>query len=447
MNSNVAPVDARLVFRVYAIAAWVAGGLLYAWGGLLFRVPLAGLPLFSDWMVPRIVGAVLVGIGFLTFAVARTLDEDGRRRALGWWAIGHAAMLLGVGLQLFVFVGPNDLGWGGAGILGWLAAVTYLFADFWYTADGIPWGGLQVHDSVLEELRRPTVGRLRSTYEEKIREAASQEERHRLARDLHDSIKQQIFVMHTAAATAQARFDADPAGSRAAIDQVRDSAREAMAEMEAMLDQLRAAPLENNGLVEALKKQCEALRFRTGADVQLSVGELPPSETLPVGAQQVIFRVAQEALANVGRHARATRVTVTLESSPISVQLRVDDDGIGFDPEQHAAGMGLGNMRSRVDAVGGRVAITSEPGKGTLVRVSIPHAPVDSVNPAMCRRRALLWNGATAAATALLLGGFSRDHDRVFLALNGAFLLILYSQSIRVTAAYVRARKSAAKSA
>jgi signal transduction histidine kinase len=158
---------------------------------------------------------------------------------------------------------------------------------------------------------RPSAERLRSTYEDRIREAASQEERNRLARDLHDSIKQQIYAMQTAAATAQARFDGDPAGAKEALERLRESGREAMAEMEAMLDSLRASPLENTGLVEALKKQCEALQFRTGAQVDFELGTLPPSETPAPAAQHALFRVAQEALANVGRHTRAARRTST----------------------------------------------------------------------------------------------------------------------------------------
>jgi len=243
--SDSTPVNTRLVFRVYAVSAWVAGSFFYGWGRGLFVQPLVGLPQGSEYMVARLAGSALLGVGFLATAVAGTDDDDARRRALGWWAVGHAVVFAAVLLQVWAFFGLGDVGWGGSLALGWLAAGAFLFSELWFNAEGIPWGGLQKHDSILDEVRRPSVRGLRSTYEEKIREAASQEERHRLARDLHDSIKQQIFVMHTAAATAQARFDTDPAGSKAAIEQVRNSAREAMAEMEAMLDQLRAAPLED----------------------------------------------------------------------------------------------------------------------------------------------------------------------------------------------------------
>jgi signal transduction histidine kinase len=442
-DANTAPVNTRLVFKVYAIVAWVAGGFLYSWGRGLFVVPLTGLPPSSEFMVPRIAGAVLLGVGFLAIATARTLDDDGRRMALGWWSLGHGVVFVGVGLQLWAFVGSDRVGWGAVLALGWLFGGCFLFSDLWMTADGIPWGGLGLRSSpsVLTELRRPADRRLRSTYEEKIREAASQEERHRLARDLHVSIKQQIFVMHTAAATAQARLESDPSGASEAIDQVRKSAREAMAEMEAMLDQLRASPLENTGLVEALKKQCEALGFRTGAEVTFTLGELPPSEALPVGAQQALFRVAQEALANVGRHARAHRVTVTLDSTPLSVQLRVEDDGVGFDREQPATGMGIGNMEARVAGLGGTLAVTTKPGSGTLVRASVPHAATQRPAVSIYRRRALLW-GSLVFVQALFTAWVATQGERAQTALSGSFVIVLGVEFVRVTFDYARARRA-----
>jgi signal transduction histidine kinase len=240
--------------------------------------------------------------------------------------------------------------------------------------------------------------RLRSEYEHQIREAAKQEERNRLARDLHDSIKQEIFVIQTAAATIQARFDGDPAGARQALDQVRASARQAMTEMEVMLDQLRAVPLENASLIDALKQHCEALGFRTGARVDFKFGNLPPSDALPPGGHEVILRVAQEALANIGRHARASNVLVSLDSSQGRVELRIRDDGAGFDPNQSRRGHGLENMRTRASEFGGQFELASKPGGGTTVTFSIPHGT--SVEPGVYRRKAI---GAAVVLVGLVL--------------------------------------------
>src|SRR5215218_4994171 len=189
---------------------------------------------------------------------------------------------------------------------------------------------------------KPTIGRLRSEYEQQIRAAARQEERARLARDLHDAVKQQLFAIQTAAATVQARFDADPAGARLALEQVRSAAREAMTEMEAMLDQLQAAPIENAGLVAFLRKQCEALGFQTGAKVTFTVGTLPAETAVDPPVRQTMARVAQEALSNVARHARASNVSVSLGTSDGRLVLIVKDDGSGFVTEQEPRRMGMG---------------------------------------------------------------------------------------------------------
>ena len=213
---------------------------------------------------------------------------------------------------------------------GLILAVTVFWCAY-ATADEVPWGRLASdHQSLFGDPRELPTPELRSTYEEQIRAAAAQEERNRLARDLHDSIKQQIFVIQTAAATAQARSGADPNGAARALEQVRSSAREAMVEMEVMLDQLRAAPLGNTGLVEALKKLCEAVKYRSGSGGHhLKHGELPSHEAFPPGSQDALFRIAQEALSNAARHARASRIEVSLEASAVSLQLRVNDDGRG----------------------------------------------------------------------------------------------------------------------
>lgn len=221
---------------------------------------------------------------------------------------------------------------------------------------------------------------------QQVRDAAAQEERNRLARDLHDSIKQQIFSMSVSAAAASARWDHDLEGARAALADVRHNAQAAMVEMNAMLQQLRPAPLENVGLIEALREQCEALAYRTGAQVSTEFGPLPPEDWLPLGAQTSIFRIAQEALANVARHARATRVKLRLDlegdENEAMLVLTIADDGQGFDPRSPHSGMGLKNMRERAQALGGRLTEDSTPGEGTLIQARIPLLQTEREAPA-----------------------------------------------------------------
>lgn len=205
-----------------------------------------------------------------------------------------------------------------------------------------------------------------------VREEGAQEERNRLARELHDSIKQQIFSVQLGAATAQARWETDPEGAWTAVGEIRRSAQEAMVEMNALLMQLRPRALASLGLVEALREQCEALRYRTGAEVSLELGEPVPDDRLPAGAQETIFRIAQEALSNVARHARARRVLVHLGLRGETACLQVEDDGQGFSPEAQSAGMGLRNLEERTEALRGHLEISSGPGKGTRIQVRVP---------------------------------------------------------------------------
>jgi two-component sensor histidine kinase len=294
-----------------------------------------------------------------------------RRRAFGWFVAAHF-LVLAILLSERVSVWPSGLAdW----ITGGWALATFVLFYSWSTAFGDPsWWRPQ--STTLFGSTPPFGARqLRTAYEQSIRQAAAQEERNRLARDLHDSIKQQIFAIQTAAAAAEQRLEGDAAGARTALDTVRGSAREAMTEMDAMTEQLKAAPLENAGLVSALQRQCDAFRFRTGVDVDLTIGTLPRNEQVMPGTQQAIFRVAQEALSNVARHARATRVLVRLDAVAGSVSLVVQDNGTGYQASR-TAGAGLSNMRTRAEELGGLFTIGPATAGGTTVRFAVPYQDI-----------------------------------------------------------------------
>ena len=358
-----------LVFWVYATLAWAGGFTLCAWGPMWLGTDLPGLP-FGKAALVRLAGAAIMAAGCFAAAMAQVADEDERRHGMLWFGIAHSI------LWMTAFIQQQAI-WNSPladQALFLLLILTFGFLFFCQLDRSAVRArleqevGLQTLFGVSRLVRQSGASRR----EREIREAASREERNRLARDLHDSIKQQLFAIQTAAATAQTRFEPDPDGARGAIAQVRTSAREAMTEMEVLLDQLRAAPLENVGLVEALKRQCEAVGFRTGAKVEFTLGELPPNSTLPPGAQQALFRVAQEALANVARHARATHLEVALASVEGRLKLTVEDDGTGFDPGHADAGMGIRNMRERAAEFGGVFELASSPGGGTRLSAAIP---------------------------------------------------------------------------
>jgi len=321
--------DNRIVLRVYACVAGIGGAIV---------------ALFHTESFAPVFGAALLASGCWAAMLSQLSDPELRRKGVRWFAAAHFVVLVILRSQMSVeffalfFV-----------ILSILAASENSFLD---RDTGAPLAVV--------------------SYERQIRQAGAQEERNRLARDLHDSIKQQIFVIQTAAATAQTRFDSDREGAAAALDQIRTSARDAMTEMEVMMDQLRSVPLENTGLVEALKKQCEALGHRTGARVEFTLGELPANNTIIPGAHQTILRVAQEACANIGRHARANNVSVSLGSVNGQLELRIQDDGAGFQPMLDQSGMGIANMRERAKELGGNFSLTSHPGNGTTVTFTVP---------------------------------------------------------------------------
>ena len=378
----------RWVFRGYAILAAVAGVVISGWGMVWLGSDLPGMPFYKASLI-RVAGGVLMAAACFAAALDRVDDPDVRRRALVWFGVGHAVLFVVLWTQQGAI-------WNSPMVDTILTVVLLTAFTFFYMASGADAGAEpDPNRTVLSLFGAPPVSRenLRRRYQRQIRAAALQEERHRLARDLHDSIKQQIFAIQTAAATAQTRFDSDAAGTRAALEQVRASAREAMAEMEAMLDQLHAAPLENAGLVASLRKQCEALGFRTGAKVEFEPGALPDNLEVEPGAQEALFRVAQEALANVARHARAARVRVVLSTTQRQMKLTIEDDGAGFDIAQPARGMGLANIEARAAEFGGTFDLSSTSGGGTRVEVAVPCAATSSIAD---YNRRLAWYGAAA---------------------------------------------------
>jgi signal transduction histidine kinase len=327
-------------------------------------VPVAGRP-FENMATLRVLGTALGGLGMVVLAssaLPRVIDP--RRLGLGL----SAASFLLAGMM---FIQQTAI-W--ESTIGWLLVVIPLAL-----AVLLAWAGLRPlkpEDTAAELAALEIPQEIRRALLSQIGEAAAQEERNRLARDLHDSIKQQLFSINVGTATAQERWERDPQGARTALADVRRSAREAMVEMQALLHQLRPEALGSvEGLVEALREQCEALGYRSGAEVTVELGEKIPDDRLPPGAPEALFRIAQEALANVARHARAGHVRLWLGRERDNVLLRVSDDGQGFDPGGISPGMGLRNLRERAESLRGGLEIASARDSGTRVAVRIPLVP------------------------------------------------------------------------
>jgi signal transduction histidine kinase len=142
-----------------------------------------------------------------------------------------------------------------------------------------------------------------------------------------------------------------------------------MTEMRALIFELRPESLQSEGLIAALEQQAAALRARHEIPVHTTLGEEPD---LPLETKEALYRIAQEALHNTVKHARASRADLKLECDARGIALQVSDDGAGFDPEESFSGhLGLKSMRERVGRLGGTLWVESTPGEGTTIYVRI----------------------------------------------------------------------------
>jgi two-component system nitrate/nitrite sensor histidine kinase NarX len=197
----------------------------------------------------------------------------------------------------------------------------------------------------------------------RARAAAAQEERSRLARDLHDSVTQTLFSASMIAGVLPELWAQDEAAGRHRLEQVQQLTRGALAEMRALLLELRPEGLIEAELGVLLRQLSEALSGRRRIEIELSAHSSCP---MPADVKVACYRIAQEALNNIEKHAQATIVQIQLTCADGGVSLRISDDGRGFDPEAVTPDrMGLRIMRERADAVGAHLEIETEQGVGT----------------------------------------------------------------------------------
>lgn len=202
------------------------------------------------------------------------------------------------------------------------------------------------------------------------RDKVALEERQRLARDLHDSVAQAVYGIALGARSAMELLSKDPDQVREPLEYVLRLSEAALAEMRALIFELRPEALEHEGLTGALRHHTEVLRARHGIDVEESLAEEP---TMSWESKQALYRIAQEALHNAGRHGRAKHVGIALRQDDSLIRLEVWDDGVGFDPEgPHPGHFGLNTMRERAIELGGSLEIESRPRAGTRIRATVP---------------------------------------------------------------------------
>jgi two-component system NarL family sensor kinase len=253
-------------------------------------------------------------------------------------------------------------------------------------AHGKPLGVLNVASTDWRELAPGdlqllyTVGDLLSIAVERARlftqstQLGATEERNRLAREIHDTLAQGLAAITLQLETADALFDSDPVNLERAQQVVQQALSLTRANLEearrSVLD-LRAAPLQGRTLIEALNTLAE--EHAAQGSLHLTFDANGDARTLSIRAETGLYRITQEALTNVIRHAHAKHLTIRLTITRHYVRLTITDDGRGFDPSETPKGRyGLIGINERVKLLGGNLKLSSTPGEGTQLDVTIP---------------------------------------------------------------------------
>jgi signal transduction histidine kinase len=207
---------------------------------------------------------------------------------------------------------------------------------------------------------------------ERSRELTLLEERHRVARELHDAVAQKLFSLRLTAEAAAALLRRDPQRAAQELEGVRKLAAQATEELGQVIAELRPRELADAGLVETLRRRVALLNRLHEADIEFHSTVQTRLSTL---AEEAVLRVVEEALHNALRHSGARRIAVTLKPGPRhGLIAEIADDGVGFDAAPHT-GLGLVSMKERARRADGTLTVTSRPGKGTTLTLGVPGEP------------------------------------------------------------------------
>ena len=302
----------------------------------------------------------LLGVAVLVF------ESLPVQNSISPYATSVAGRSLLAGLLAAVFMGT---------LFGWLTARSLVrrFRNLSATADAWSQGDFSefVDDPSGDELGQfaqrlnHMASQLQSLLDERQQVAVLQE-RNRMARELHDSAKQQAFAASAQLGAARALLEQDP---KAANDRLMEAERlmdEVRRELTGLIGELRPLAMDGQDLAPMLRGYASDWASQCNIDLDLRVQDILP---LPPEAEQALFRIAQEALANVSRHSQAQKATVSLVKDDATVTLTISDDGQGFDTGGSHTGIGLHSMRERAKVLGGTCTIDSSPGEGTCVTV------------------------------------------------------------------------------
>jgi ligand-binding sensor domain-containing protein/signal transduction histidine kinase len=239
------------------------------------------------------------------------------------------------------------------------------------------WAGyrLRIHgiEARRQELERQVAERTREIERlfEQMKELAIVEERNRLARELHDSAKQKAFAALAQIGAASGLIQRNTDAAQTHIKEAENLVHDVIQELTFLIQEMYPMALKEKGLVVTLREYVFEWESRNDIETSLRVeGE----HQLSLKAEQALYRITQETLANAARHSRASHVSIALLYDTTHVSLSIRDDGCGFDMAQKPKGVGLRSIKERAESIGGQICIESIPGKGTRIEVIIPTA-------------------------------------------------------------------------
>jgi signal transduction histidine kinase len=339
-----------MLVRALVVALCVAFGLVYRLGDPALGTSRRAYAYFAVQTL-LVSGLIVIsrisdafGLLFFILSVQAVLTLPGRA-AIVW-------------VVLFYLLGSGTALWsrGASGIVNVLfnAAVfclTFVFANALRQAE------------IARRQNERLVAELQAA-QRQIQDLAAAEERNRLARDLHDSVKQQVFAAIMQLGAARVLLEREPHAAQMPVVEAEQLARQAGAELSLLIHELRPVSLDERGLAEALRAYVADWSRQSKIAVELRADGTRP---LAPTAEHALLRVAQEALANVARHSHATAVTVELTYGADSVMLAIADNGGGFDARAIQKGVGLESMRERIAALGGRLSVESRLDEGTRI--------------------------------------------------------------------------------
>jgi signal transduction histidine kinase len=257
----------------------------------------------------------------------RSADDVQVLRAASWWNLRHTLWVLGITAGALLFV------------LAWVAVL-----------------GRRLREQM-------------AVVRQKLRSGAVLEERNRIARELHDTLEQELVGITMQLDLASDCFEQVPTVAHEAIENARRMSRHSMVEARRSVWDLRCHLLESGDLVSALRETVRPLAPSDGVRINFAVTGVPAR--LPSSIEMNLLRIGQEAVANAIKHSRCRSVTIELRYASESVGLMIEDDGSGFVPAVSSGHFGLLDMRERAQSIGSQLQVLSEPGQGTTITLEV----------------------------------------------------------------------------